>query len=312
MFFTVFTPTYNRARTLHRVYESLSAQTFRDFEWLIVDDGSTDNTKALVAQWESQADFPIRYYWQENLHKKTAFNKGVQLAKGDFFLPADSDDAFTPDALQVFFDEWSNIPPDRKKLFSGVSGLCQYPDGPVVGTKFPGGWGIDSNPQEIRLKHKVAGEKWGFTNTSILKRFPFPENLPGHVPESVVWIQVGTRYRTRFVNRVVRIYFQDALDQITRNISPAGHAPGHLYWLKITLEEALPLFWHAPLHFLLVGARWTRFRLHVSGVDEQFLPKNVEGRALLVLMAPVGLIWWLYDHARVAWPKMAFRRSKLI
>lgn len=307
MFFTIFTPTYNRADTLHRVYESLRAQTFKDFEWLIVDDGSTDHTKKLVEQWTEEADFSIRYYWQENRHKKAAFNQGVHLAKGEFFLPADSDDSFTPDALQIFFDEWSNIPQEQKGSFSGVCGLCQYPDGALVGNEFPGGWGFDSDPLEMRLKHKVAGEKWGFTKTSILRKFPFPDHLPGHVPESVVWIQVGTRYKTRFVNRVVRIYFQDALDQITRTGNPAEHASGHLYWLRITLEEAFPLFRHAPMHFFLVAARWTRFRLHVSGENERFLPRNFAGRVLLILAAPVGLIWWLYDYARVAWTNAALR-----
>ncbi|MCE2923619.1 MAG: glycosyltransferase family 2 protein, partial [Roseomonas sp.] len=64
--FTVFTPSYNRAHTIHRVYESLQQQTFRDFEWLVVDDGSTDNTKSIVEAWKKEAPFPIRYVWQEN------------------------------------------------------------------------------------------------------------------------------------------------------------------------------------------------------------------------------------------------------
>ena len=307
MFFTIFTPTYNRGETMHRVYESLTAQTFKDFEWLIVDDGSTDNTKTLIKQWMAEADFPIRYHWQENQHKKTAFNEGVKLAKGEFFLPADSDDSFTPDALQIFFDEWSNIPEEEKPSFSGVTGLCQYPDGTLVGTPFPGGWGFDSHPIEMRLKYRVLGEKWGFTKTSILRQFPFPADLPGHVPESVVWMRVGARYKTRFVNRVVRIYFQDAFDQITRSFNPSRYAPGHLYWLRITLEEALPMFRHAPVHFLLVAARWTRFRIHVSRTKKRFLPNNLAGRALVVSMAPVGLVWWLYDYTRTAWSRTALR-----
>ena len=64
--FTVFTPTYNRAHTLHRVYDSLCAQTLRDFEWLVIDDGSTDGTADLIANWAKSADFPIRYFKQEH------------------------------------------------------------------------------------------------------------------------------------------------------------------------------------------------------------------------------------------------------
>lgn len=96
--FTVFTPTYNRAHLLHRVYESLKKQTCKDFEWLIVDDGSTDATGDLIAAWqqESLTDFPIRYIWQDNGHKKSAFNRGVKEAHGELFVPWDSDDVSSP------------------------------------------------------------------------------------------------------------------------------------------------------------------------------------------------------------------------
>ena len=81
--FTVLTPTYNRAHTLARVYDSLCAQIFQDFEWVVVDDGSTDNTRELVEHWCQTAVFPINYVWQPNQHKKTAFNRGVREARGE-------------------------------------------------------------------------------------------------------------------------------------------------------------------------------------------------------------------------------------
>src|SRR5260370_1372771 len=84
--FTVFTPTFNRCSTLPRVYESLRHQTLRDFEWLIVDDGSTDGTGELVEEWQTESDFPIRYIYQENQGKPVAFNRGVQEAQADLFL----------------------------------------------------------------------------------------------------------------------------------------------------------------------------------------------------------------------------------
>src|SRR6476619_6982250 len=84
--FTVFTPTYNRARTLDRVYTSLKNQTFRDFEWIIVDDGSSDETSNLVQAWQQEAGFPVRYVYQPNLGKHVAFNRGVAEARGELFL----------------------------------------------------------------------------------------------------------------------------------------------------------------------------------------------------------------------------------
>ena len=83
--------TLNRAHVLHRVYDSLRAQTFRDFEWLVVDDGSTDGTGALVAAWRAEADFPIRYRYQENRGKHVACNRAVAEARGRFFLTLDSE-----------------------------------------------------------------------------------------------------------------------------------------------------------------------------------------------------------------------------
>ncbi len=91
--FTVFTPTYNRAHTIHRAFDSLRAQTLRDFEWLVVDDGSTDNTSELIASWAKVADFPIRYFKQDHSGKHIAHNLAVREARGKFFLPLASDDA---------------------------------------------------------------------------------------------------------------------------------------------------------------------------------------------------------------------------
>ena len=101
-YFTVFTPTYNRGHTLHRVYNSLRIQTCSDFEWLIMDDGSTDCTAELVKGWQAENHFPIRYYFQENQGKHFAWNRAAEIAFGEYFICADSDDEFTPDALQKF------------------------------------------------------------------------------------------------------------------------------------------------------------------------------------------------------------------
>src|SRR5690606_27363734 len=90
--FTVLTLTYNRVHTLSRVYESLAEQTFQDFEWLVIDDGSVDDTRARVLAWQQQARFPIRYEWQPNGCKKTAFNRGVRETRGELVVVLDSDD----------------------------------------------------------------------------------------------------------------------------------------------------------------------------------------------------------------------------
>jgi glycosyltransferase involved in cell wall biosynthesis len=83
--FTIFTPTFNREHLLPRLYKSLCEQTYKDFEWLVVDDGSTDNTEILLKKYIAEADFPIRYISKSNGGKHTAINEGVRQAKGLFF-----------------------------------------------------------------------------------------------------------------------------------------------------------------------------------------------------------------------------------
>src|SRR5260221_4826788 len=135
--FTVFTPTFNRCSTLNRAYETLRLQTFRDFEWLIVDDGSTDGTRELVEKWRAISEFPIRYIYQENQGKPTAFNHGVREAQGELFLTLDSDDACVPQALERFKYHWDGISLAEKDKFSAVTVLCKDQDGRLVGEKFP-------------------------------------------------------------------------------------------------------------------------------------------------------------------------------
>ena len=204
--FTVFTPTYNRAYTLPMVYESLKKQTFRDFEWLIVDDGSTDNTKKLVETWQKEAELPIRYFWQKNGGKHRARNFGVSQAHGAFFFTLDSDDEIVSNVLERFYYQWNRIPKDQRSQFAGVAGLCVNHKGSIIGSRFPRDI-FDSNMWEIRDKYKVTGEKCGFQRTDVMKEFPFPEFVgEKYVREGIVWYRIAQKYRTRFVNEILRIY----------------------------------------------------------------------------------------------------------
>ncbi len=298
--FTVFTPTFNRAATLHRVYESLQAQTFRDFEWLIVDDGSTDNTEDLVKSWQAEADFPVRYIRQEHGHKKTAHNTAVREARGTFFLVFDSDDRCVPEALERFDAHGREI--EDAPDFSGVCALCAYEDGSRVGDAFPGGGQIDAPSAEIRWHHRIKGEKWGIVKTDVVRQFPYPENVPGHVPEGVVWSRIGACYKIRFINEILRIYCQDtgsAAPRISTPGNPAAAAPGNILWKHQILSDEIRWFRHAPLHFLLDAARLTRFWLHSPPqYRQEYWPASKGGRILTALMVPAGALWYLMDLLR--------------
>ncbi len=220
--FTVFTPTYNRAHTLCRLFESLERQTFRDFEWLVIDDGSSDGTPTMFAGWRN-AGFPIRYIRQENAGKHVAFNRGVREAHGELFLSIDSDDELVPEALARFKHHWDAIPPQERVRFSAVTALCQDPQGNVVGQRLPADV-INSDSLEMYFKLRIRGERCGFHRTAVLREHPFPEPAGRRfVAESVVWFAIARRYRTRYVNECLRVYHDDVgssgkrLSQLTRS-----------------------------------------------------------------------------------------------
>ena len=224
---TVCTATFNRAHTLHRVFDSLKAQTFQDFEWLVIDDGSSDKTETLIARWQSRTSFSIRYKYQQNQGKHIAINLGATLALGDFFVVADPDDAFLPNALEVFHEAWLDILEVSRNDFVGVTGLCITDDGSIVGDRFPEDI-LDTTSLEVSYRYQVKGEKWGFHRTDVIRQFPSPsiEGLP-FFSESVIWHAIGRRYKTRFINKPLRIYKQDA-DQLTRR-SPSDTAPAGIF-----------------------------------------------------------------------------------
>lgn len=297
--FTVFTPTYNRARTLHRVYESLLKQTFRDFEWLIVDDGSVDNTAELVEGWKQAAWFPIRYIRKPNGGKHTAWNMGVDLARGELFISLDSDDACMPEALQTFHDTWEGIDPSRRAIFTGVTALVVDEGGTLSGTRFPQDV-LDSNSIEIRLRHKVKGEKWGFHRIEVLRRFPFPEvDGATFIPESTVWFRIALDYQTRYINRVLRTWYQPPKDRSRLTVSPiwinaAGRSLVHL----MAINEMEAFLWIDPAFFCRAAANFARTSWHAgAGMASQWRAlSNKRARVLWLTMLPVGGLLLLHDR----------------
>jgi len=288
--FTVFTPTLNRAHTLDRVYSSLATQTFRDFEWLIVDDGSTHGTQALVDHWQRHASFPIRYLRQETRGKHVAFNAGVREATGELFVPLDSDDACVPNALERFREHWTSIPAEQLPRFSGVTALCVDQHGNLVGSRFPSDV-VDSNSLEIHYRYHVRGEKWGFIRTDVLRDFPFPDPGSVYVPESVVWAKIARRYLARFVNEVLRIYYIGAPSIMSHQAASKFAVGGRLQHLGV-LNEQLDYARHAPVQFFLSAAHYARFSFHLgASIAAQFREiESAGGRLLWSLAVPAGWV----------------------
>jgi glycosyltransferase involved in cell wall biosynthesis len=301
--FTVFTPTHNRAHTLHRVYDSLCAQTLRDFEWLVVDDGSTDNTAQLIAGWAKSVNFPIRYFRQDHRGKHVAHNLGAREARGKFFLPLDSDDACPPRALERMFYHWNTIPERERSSFSGVSGLCIDQNGKLIGDQFPSG-AFDSTLRERRYLYRVRGEKWGSILTELVRRVPFPE-IPAtqFVPEGIVYDELAKTYKDRCVNEVFRVYYVDDHEtgtSLTRKSRFRENAPGRWHYYIWLLNNDIEFLLRAPVPFLK-AAVMLPIVAHVSGKDLRGTMgslRTARSKLLVSLALPFSCLLYAYDSAR--------------
>jgi glycosyltransferase involved in cell wall biosynthesis len=165
--YTLFTPTYNRAHLLTTLFDSLEIQQFKNFEWLIVDDGSTDNTEDVVKKLEAKASFPVRYLKQENGGKHTAFNTAIEHADSEWFVCIDSDDPLTPDSLVNMERACAEINDDA----AGFVGVCISPDGSLLEKHIHKHFYSDTI--DIRDKYHLWGEPEVY-RLNILKNYRFP------------------------------------------------------------------------------------------------------------------------------------------
>lgn len=205
---TVFTPTYNREGLLPRVYESLVIQTFRNFEWLIVNDGSEDNTDVVVGRFIEEGKLNIHYIVQPNAGKQMAINRGVLEAKGEMFFILDSDDWLAPNALERILFHWNNVLHLKNCLqFAGVCANKLYSTGDVIGGKVDYDI-LDADTFEYRHRRKYKGDKAEAFLTSILREYPFPKfEDEKFCPESLVWNRIANTYKLRYFNE--GIYFAE-------------------------------------------------------------------------------------------------------
>lgn len=220
MRFTVFTPAYNRGYIIEQLYESLCRQTFRDFEWIVVDDGSTDNTEAVMAElMEKEHFFKIIYEKQPNGGKHRAWNRGIDLASGELFYGCDSDDYLTDDALEVIDRIERSIPADQKAGFAGVCGLKGYKNAEMVGTTFQETEYMDMTHLD-RIKHNVQGDKSEVIYTEVWKRYKYREfDGENFITEATSLNRMSADgLKMRYFNTVVKIveYLPDGLSANSR------------------------------------------------------------------------------------------------
>jgi len=263
MLITVFTPTYNRAEMLRPLYRSLRRQSFHDFEWLIVDDGSTDDTIDVVRQFVAEGALDIRYIKKENGGKHTAVNLGAREARGELFFIVDSDDELPKNALRDVCEVYEGVRGDAS--IGGVCGLMAHRNGEAISRGLPSqvaqGGTLDASSINLRYKYGVTGDLREVFRTSVMREFPFPE-IAGELfcPEALVWNRIAQKYKLRLFNKV--IYLADYLGSgLTAQIVKIRMLSPVASMMTYAELSCLPIPWRERLK---AAINYWRFRLCLS------------------------------------------------
>lgn len=282
---TVFTPSYNRAYTLHRCYESLKRQTSKDFIWLIIDDGSTDETKKLVDNWIANNDFPIKYLYQENQGMHGAHNTAYSLIDTELNVCIDSDDYMADDAVEKIISFWRRYGSSK---YAGIVGLDVDQSGKIIGTRLPDNMKC-SSLGDLYSMHKVKGDKKLVYRTDLTKNTPPYPSFPGekYCPLSYKYILIDRQYPLLIMNEILCHveYLQDGsslnmINQYKKN--PRGFS----FFRKVAME-------HAP-NFK------EQFRESIHYVSSNLMIKNYRflfesPKFFTTLMSiPLGMILYFY------------------
>lgn len=282
---TVFTPSYNRAYTLHKCYESLLRQTSKDFTWVIIDDGSSDNTKELVDSWINENKLEINYIYQENQGMHGAHNTAYKNIKTELNVCIDSDDYMPDDAVEKIISFWNK---NKRSDLAGIMALDAYTNGKVIGDKFPNEL-KESTYFDIYNKYGLKGDKKLIYRSELTIQYPYPIfEGEKYVSLAYKYAKLDSKYKLALMNEVVCNveYMEDGsslnmLKQYRRN--PKGFA-----FIRIDNMKNPK----ASLKF--------KFKECIHYVSSSFISKNknylkeTPCKILTVLAIPAGYV--LYRH----------------
>lgn len=281
---TVLTPTFNRGGGLQSLWDSLQKQTVKDFEWLVVDDGSTDGTKNLITQLQEKSDFPIRYIYKNNGGKHTALNVGIQTICSELTFIVDSDDCVTDDAVESILKIHQKY--RSQNNICGYAFLRAFPDGKVNGKKFDVDEKIGSYI-DVRVNGDDTGaDKAEVFKTHCLKEFPFPE-YPNEkfLGEDLVWVRMARKYQMVHINKAIYIgnYLEDGLTNNRRKHNIASPI-GCMHRAEEFMESDLKTRYRIKggLQYIVYG----RF----AGVEVVDLIRKSRHKILATVCIPGGLL----------------------
>ncbi|NOU87830.1 glycosyltransferase [Paenibacillus sp. LMG 31460] len=290
---TVFTPTYNRAYCLHVCYESLKRQTSRDFIWLIIDDGSTDETEDLVAGWMAENEIPIRYHRQDNQGMHGAHNTAYRLIDTELNVCIDSDDYMPDGAVEQINTFWEL---HGSENVSGIIGLDAFTDGRIIGSRLPEEL-KSSTLFELYSKHRVTGDKKLVYRTELTRQYPYPifENEK-YVGLAYKYYMLDQKYEMLLMNEVLCCveYLPDGssmnmFKQYRKN--PNGFAFYRKELMKLPFASLLFKF-KQSIHYVSSS---------MASGNRRFM-RETPAKILTVLAFPLGVIlyWYVIRKTRIS------------
>lgn len=283
---TVFTPAFNRAHTLGRTYESLKNQSCKDFIWLIVDDGSTDNTASLVKQWQKEdPGFEIQYIYKENGGMHTAHNTAYENIETELNVCIDSDDCMPFDAVESILKKWDEV---KDKGYAGIIGLDDNMNtGEIIGTGFLSGL------NETTLCGFYAsggkGDKKLVYRTEVINSYPPYPIFEGekYVALAYKYRLIDQNYKLAVLNKVLcSVEYQDNGSSATMFKQYLRYPNGFAFWRKVCMQypESNKRLVVDSIHYVSSC---------IIAKDKEMV-KNSPRKLLTVFCVPAGVLLFFY------------------
>ena len=280
-YITIFTPTYNRAKLIQRCYESLLKQTSMKFVWLIIDDGSNDNTRDVISKLKLNSPFQIDYYYKKNGGKPSAYNYAINICKTKYFLILDSDDILCQDAIKILTRKIDLIK-DNHSVSGIIGNRGRIDSSEVIGTLIPDvgfASGID-----LYQKYKFKGDTLRLYKTEIIKQYPFPI-IKGEkfIPENVVFDAIDVNYKMLVINEILYLgEYQENGYSNNINIIRHNNPIGYSLSLKSASETAVVL--KKKINWTILYIIWT----HCFSIKSF---KSYKYKLRYILLIPVSYLF---------------------
>lgn len=244
MLITVLTPTYNRGYIIKNLYKSLLNQTDKNFEWIVIDDGSEDETQKIFQKILEKNELNLKYFLKKNGGKHTALNFGIEKAKGEIVIIVDSDDYLIDEAIE-------KIRKESKKILDNdtFAGICfrrmHISDKKIIGTQSPKEKYTDTDSISYKYKKGVGGDLAECYKLKILKKYPFPVyEGEKFVPEALVWNRIAQKYKMRFFNREAIYmceYLPDGYSQQFNKLRKNNSKAYKVYYKEVLGYKQVPI-----------------------------------------------------------------------